>query len=228
MPRLEHRRRLRLTAPLAVLLAAVFTALFASCGAQNGTLPDATVLLNDSAAAMNTVTSASFDLQVDGTILDIPIKSAQGQLTSDGSAKGVVLLDMGAQPYEMAFVVLAEEVYLQGPTGGFQKLSSPPDLLPTRILLPGQGISAVLTSGTDATTEGREEIGGVDTYRVRVTFPEESLGQFVPAYAADQPSRVWIATDDYRVVQGEFPTTEGTITFRFFDYDAPADITAPI
>lgn len=216
------RRLLRLHA----LLAALFIALLTSCG-SSGPLPPATQLLSDSSNAMKTVTSTKANLDVDGTVPGIPIKSAQGVLKKDGSAKGTVSLDMGAQPFELDFVIIGKDLYLKGPTGGFRKLSAALPYDPTLILDPNRGVPHVLASGTDAETEGREQVNGVDSYRVQTKFPQAAIGKLVPGYDPNSDSQIWIAASGFRVTQAEFPTTDGKITLRLSDYDAPVSITPP-
>lgn len=213
------------------LLVALFTALLASCGGPDKSLPDGAGLLAESAAAMRETTSARAALDVDGELPGVPLASAEGVLTRDGSVEGTAAVDMGEQLLELTFVIVGEDLYLRGPTGDFRKMSTSSAFLvydPRVILDPERGMAAVLAAGTEAETQAREQVGGVDTFLVQAQFPGRALDELVPGFAADQDSRVWIAADDFRLVQAEFPTTDGTVTFRFSDYNAPVDITAPI
>jgi lipoprotein LprG len=225
---MPHHRSL-----LLVLSAALLTALLSSCGArsaESSALPDGARLLADSAEAMRAVTTTRISLDVEGELPGAPIKSAQAQLTRDGSAKGTAMLDMGRQPFEITFVILGTDFYLQGPVGGFQKLSTSSAFLtydPTAILNPDRGIARILDRGTAAETEDREQVDGADSYRVRASFPAESLSTLVPGFTTDSPSRVWISAEDFRLVQAQFPTNDGSVTLHFSDYGAPADIRAP-
>jgi lipoprotein LprG len=98
---------------------------------------------------------------------------------------------------------------------------------PSLILNPDRGIAAALASGSEATTETREQVDGVDSYRLRARFPAQPLGTLVPGFAADKPGRLWVAAQGARLVKAEFPTTTGTITVHFSDFDAPVEITPP-
>ncbi|MGQ0775652.1 MAG: LppX_LprAFG lipoprotein [Pseudonocardiales bacterium] len=212
----------------------IVAVLVVSCGGgSTGPLPEGAGLLADSATAMRTVMTARINLDVEGELLPkVPLKSAQGQLTKDGSARGTASVDMGRQLLEVEFVILGEDLYLRGPTGGFQKTSASSTFLaydPRVILDPDQGVAAVLASGTAATTEDREQVGGVDSYRLGATFPGQLLSAFVPDPSQEITGQVWIAAEGFRLVQAQFPITADTVvTFRFSDYDTPADITAPI
>ena len=225
------RRHLRLFA----LLAALIIGLVTSCGGSGsgGTNtpppPDGAELLAKSADAMRGVTSVRFGIDVDGvlTIAGVQIKSATGQLTNEGSAKGNATADMGRQLYELAFVIIGKDLYLRGPTGGFSKLSAADSLSAFTVLLnPDRGMAAVLASGAAAENEGREQVGGVDSYRVKASFSGQSLIKLLGP-TEDVTGQVWIATKDFRVVQAVFPIDDGNVTFRFSDFNAPADIAAP-
>ncbi|MGH3916582.1 MAG: LppX_LprAFG lipoprotein [Pseudonocardiaceae bacterium] len=216
----------------------VLAVLLVSCGGSGGagnttSLPDGAELLADSATAMRTVTSARIDLDIEGQLpAGIPLQSAEGQLTQDGSARGTAALDMGQQILQVEFVIIGEDLYLRGPTGGFRKLAAASVFSaynPTVILNPDRGVAAVLASGTAATTEDREQVDGVDSYRLEATFPGDILGTFMPGTNQETTGQVWIATDGLRLVQARFPTSDNTtITLRLSDYNALADITAPI
>ncbi|MGH3751527.1 MAG: LppX_LprAFG lipoprotein [Pseudonocardiaceae bacterium] len=224
------RRHLRLL----TLLAALVIALLTSCTAvqeQKPSLPDGAQLLTDSATAMRTVNSTRFAIDTQGTVPEIRLRSANGQLTREGSAKGTAKINQGGQVLELEFVILGDRLYLRPPTGPVQRLplsfaSAVYD--PSVILNPDRGIASVLASGTGATTEDREQVGGVDSYRLRVTFPAQPLGTLIPGPALEKTGQVWIAVQGSRLVQAQFPATDGTITVRFSEYDVPVEITAPV
>lgn len=213
----------------------VCAVLVGSCGSTAGgaSLPEGAGLLADSATAMQTVMSARLSLEIEGELLpNAPIKSAEGLLTREGAARGTALVDLGRQSLDVDFVILGEDLYLKGPTGDFRKTSASSAFLaydPRVILNPDRGVAAVLAGGTAVTTEAREEIGGVDSYRVQATFTGQTLSAFVPDSNQAITGQVWIAAEGFRLVQARFPITADTVvTFLFSDYNTPADITAPI
>jgi lipoprotein LprG len=217
-----------------VFLAALFVALVTSCAGTGGqpkaTLPDGTALLADSAKAMRAVTTTHFTLDVQGNTPGVQLRSADGQLKRDGSAKGVAKVDEGRQLLELQFVIIGQDLYLTPPTGRIQKLPlsfAGAVYDPSVILNPDRGIAAALASGTGATTEAREQVDGVDSYRLRVTFPAQPLGAVVPELAPDKSSEIWVAAQGSRLVKAQFPTTYGTGTVHFSDFDAPVDIAPP-
>jgi len=217
-------RRVRF--PVLTLLLALLVA-----GCTGGEeLPDGAQLLNRSADAMAAVQTARFALDVQGTVAGFSVQGANAQLTRQGDAAGTVTLNQGGQVAELEFVLTDGTLYLQGPTGGFRQLpaalaSSVYD--PAAILDPERGIPALLRGGTAAVTEAQEQVGGVDTYRVRARFPAAVLSDLIPGVAQATTGQVWIGVEQSRLVQARFPLPQGTATVRLSDFNAPADITPP-
>lgn len=215
------------------LFAVLIIALVTSCETtqkQKATLPNGTALLADSAKAMRAVTTTHFAVNVQGNAPGVQLRSADGRLTREGSAQGTAKVDEGRQVLELQFVIIGQTLYLRPPTGPVQKLplSFAGALYdPSPILNPDRGLAAALASGTGATTEAREQVDGVDSYRLRVQFPAQPLGTLVPGLAPDKTSEIWVAVQGSRLVKAQFPTTYGTVTVQFSDFDAPVEITPP-
>ncbi|MGH3692808.1 MAG: LppX_LprAFG lipoprotein [Pseudonocardiaceae bacterium] len=240
-PQQEERRGLLPGTASVRLTVAVFAALvltlIASCGGISGisgqqqdNLPDGTQLLTDSAAAMRTVDTTHFTISAQGDIPGVSLRYADGQLTEQGSAKGIARMQQGEKLVEQDFVITGDTLYLRDPAGKYQKLPSSVSGVtynPAVILNPERGVPAVLSSGKDATTEAREQIAGVDSYRVEATFPRESLSTLVPGVTEDTTGTVWIAAQGSRLVEAQFRKGDGLISARFSDYDVPVTINAP-
>ncbi len=221
---------MRLVALPAALMMSLIIALVTACGGQSATLPAGATVLADAATAMRTVNTTRFSLEVKGETPGVQLRSAEGQLTREGSAMGTAQVDEGRQLLELKFVIIGQDLYLTPPTGGVQKLPlsfAGAVYDPSIILNPDKGIAAALASGKDASTEEREEVGGVDTYRVKVSFPAQPLGTLIPGLAQDKTSDIWVAVQGTRLIKATFPTTTGSITANFSQYDAPAQITPP-
>jgi lipoprotein LprG len=220
---------MRRVALFAVLLIALVTSCKATQG-QKTALPDGTALLADSAKAMRAVTTTHFAVNVQGNAPEAQLRSIDGRLTREGSAQGTARVDEGRQTLELQFVIIGQTLYLRPPTGPVQKLPlsfAGTVYDPSLILNPDRGIAAALASGTGATTEAREQVDGVDSYRLRVQFPAQPLGTLVPGLAPDKTSEIWVAAQGSRLVKAQFPTTYGTATVQFSDFDAPVEITPP-
>nr|MBA3575597.1 LppX_LprAFG lipoprotein [Pseudonocardiales bacterium] len=104
------------------VLALLFTLLAAGCSGGGEELPEAPQLLARSADAMAAVSTARFDLDVQGTVGGFSVQGAAAQVTREGQAAGTVTLDQGGQVSELEFVFTGGMLYLQGSTGGFREV----------------------------------------------------------------------------------------------------------
>jgi lipoprotein LprG len=224
--------QMRLAATLSALIMSAIVTLVTACGAGQTNLPQGATLLAESAQAMRGVTTTHFRFDVQGNTPTVQLRSAEGQLKQDGSAQGTGRVDEGRQTLEMPFVLIGDTLCLRPPTGPPQKL--PASMIktyfdPGSILNPDRGIAAVLASGQQgATTEAREQVNGVDTYRVQTKFPAQPLGALAPGLGItpDKTSEVWIAAQGFHLVKAQLPTSYGTVAAQFSDYGAPVQITS--
>ncbi|MGH3718591.1 MAG: LppX_LprAFG lipoprotein [Pseudonocardiaceae bacterium] len=216
----------------AALLATLAMTLIASCSrtSQQTALPEGSRLLTDSAAAMRTVHTTHFTVAAQGNTPGVSLRYADGQLTDQGSAKGTAKVDQGGKLVNEEFVITGNTLYVRGPNGDYQKLPSFVSSAvydPSVILNPDRGIAAVLASGKDASTETREPLAGVDSYRLKATFPQQSLATLIPGISEDTKGDVWIATQDSRLIEAQFRLGAGLVSVHFSDYNAPVTINTP-
>ena len=221
---------------IAVLLAAL-TAVSA-CGddgdgaAGDPNQPAASTLLPAAAAKMRTIKSAAFDITTEGDTGALPIKSAKGAIDNTGTAEGTATLEQVGMPIELQFVAKDDFIYVNGLTGGWQKipLAQAAALYdPTAILDPAKGIGAVLSSA-QGTTKGKETLDGAEHYVVDATFDGGAMAGLVPGVSGDVQGTVWIGVTDSLVRQLRFVVPgdgKGTVTIRFSDFDKPVDVDVP-
>jgi lipoprotein LprG len=223
-----------------ILLAAVLAAVVATSACTGGGddppaagsgLPDGTALLAGSAAEMKTVTSAAFDIATEGAVASLPLKSAQGQITSAGDATGSASLDQAGVPLEIQFRIKDDTLYVNGLTGGWQQLplaAAAAVYDPSAILDPDRGVAHVLATAT-GTTEAQEEVDGAATYRVKATLDGAAVSALVPGVAGDLAGTVWIGAERRLVHRIAFTPTgqTGTVTVTFTDFDAPVTVEPP-
>jgi len=210
-------------------------------GGDNGSGdgPDAAGLLRDAAAATREVETVRFTLQVDGEVEGISISAADGRLTKDGEVEGTAVITATGQPVETEFVVVGDTLYLKGPTGGYQQLPASVAASiydPTKILDDNLGLAALVAGATQPTVQGREDVDGVDAYRVSVVFAKNNLGILLPGVGAtaDLPGEVWLAADEPNRplkakvdVPANGSAAGGTVTITLSEFNNPVDITPP-
>jgi lipoprotein LprG len=232
---MPHLRR-----PLLGLLVAVAALVLAGCtggGSDAASLPSGSSLLASSGAAMRSVTSVHFTIDVNGTLAGVPIQNADGDLNAQGAAKGSAKISEFGAFVEVNFVLLNGTFYVQGPTGGYQKI--PASLAgnlfdPTAILDPNRGVAKVLTSVRGATTKAKESVNGTDCYRVTGTVAQDVVAALVPGINADVGATVWVAADgEHLPVRAEFavPGAGGSqgakVDVSISKVNEPVNVSAP-
>lgn len=222
--------------PLPILVAALLAGALsvAACGGDSDTdtggdagLPAASTLLPAAAAKMRAVTSTAFTITTDGETGALPISSAEGAIDNTGTAQGKAQLDQLGMALELTFVVKDGTVYLNGLTGGWQKMPLAQAAAiydPTAILDPDKGIASVLASA-QGTTQKREG----DDYVVDATFDGAAMAGLVPGVTGEVKGTVWIGVDEPLVRQLRFtvPGQTGTATIAFSDFDKPVNVEVP-
>ena len=170
--------------------------------ANGGSLPDGAGLLKDAAASTADVKTAHFTLTVNGTMPDLPVKNAEGDLTREGGegggAKGTVSMELLGDLFDGEFVLVDKSLFIKGPTGGWQEL--PASMVrslydPAAILDPDRGIAKVLASVQNPKTEGTEDIDGVSTYRVTGRVTKDVIASLVPGVDSDVDITFWVRQD---------------------------------
>jgi lipoprotein LprG len=212
---------LLLTAGLALVLSAC-------SGGED--LPPGDEMLPDAAAAMSAVTSVRFDLTVDGEIPGLTVKAADGVVTADGSSEGNATLTMLGMDVAAEYVIIGEDAWVKGPTGGYQQIPVGDDMLPydpTILLSPDSGIATLLESVESAKAQDTEQVDGFDTYRYEVEFDPAAFAQFIPAEGDWNAATVWFDQETARVVKAEFAQGDATVTMLLSDYDEAVTIEAP-
>ncbi|WP_116041437.1 LppX_LprAFG lipoprotein [Amycolatopsis palatopharyngis] len=228
-----------------ILLGAFALAIAATAGctsdeAQDGPLPDAPGLLDQAATATANITSAHFALQVNGSVPGLSVQNLEGDLTTEGgpsgAARGTGKVALGGQLVEVEFVLAEDNLYIKGPTGGFQKL---PAALgagvydPSAVLDPERGVSKVLRSVQNPVTKAQEEVDGVQTYKVTGTVSKDVLAGLLPGAPSGGDITFWLRTEgEHLPVKASvaLPGEGGepaTVDVVLSDVDKPVTVTPP-
>ncbi|HEX4357236.1 MAG TPA: LppX_LprAFG lipoprotein [Pseudonocardia sp.] len=199
-------------------------------------LPAGPDLMARAAAAMAQVQTVAVDVTVDPALSSIPVRAANGKLTSAGDAIGTATLSQATSTVEFNFVITKGVLYLKGATGGYQQL--PLALAagiydPTALLSPDRGLAALLRTASNATTEAREDVNGVPAYRVRATLDPTLLAGVVPGLTGATTGTVWLDQASSRVLRArvDVPNPAGgapaPVIVTLSDFNAPVTVTPP-
>lgn len=203
----------------------------AGAGKDSTSLPDAAELLRAAATELATVKTARFVIATEGAAETLGISAAEGVITATGEAQGTARIEQGGVPLELSFVVKGDTLYVDGLTGGWQKLplsTAAAIYDPTALLSPERGVANLVGKAT-GTTKGRQALDGADTYRIDGTLPGSALGNLVPGVSEDATGTLWIGVDRRVLHRAQFPVPgqTGTVTVTFSEYDAPVTIRVP-
>jgi len=198
------------------------------------TLPDGATLLTESASAMAEVETVHIVLDINPAVGALPIERAEGDLLREGDAKGVIQLLAGAQLIEVEFIVLGDRAWLKYPTGGWQPAGAITAFYdPSAILDPERGVANLLSTSTNATTDGAEEIDDVDTWRIKVDIDQDAANTLVPGVPDGLTGTVWVDKATKRMVKAVVnspasgSTQASTITLDLTNFDVPVTVSAP-
>lgn len=211
-------------------LALAGLALLALTACTKEEAPPADEMIPDAASAMAEVENVRFDLTVDGDVPGLDVKAADGVVTADGSAEGTGTLTAFGMDMEAEYVIINDEAWVKGPTGGFQQIPVGDDMLPydpTVLLSPDQGVAALLNAVESAEPQGTEEVDGVDAHKYGIVFDPAVFAQFIPAEGDWNNATVWFDQETSRVVKAEFAQGDATVTLLLSDYDETVTIDAP-
>jgi lipoprotein LprG len=216
--------RRALVGPLVALIA-----LLSACSSE--TLPDGAQTLTKSAETMSTIKSTHFVITVDGDLPELGVQGAEGDLNADGDAKGRAKTNQFGQLLEVDFVLVKGDLYIKGPTGGFQKL---PDLLknqvydPTAILNPDKGIAKVLRSVKDPKTQSADG----DTTVVAGTVPKDVAAALVPGINSDVAATFTLDKASLKLQQARFALKgkdgkDASVEVALSEYDKLVKVSPP-
>ncbi|MFJ6669471.1 LppX_LprAFG lipoprotein [Actinosynnema sp. NPDC091369] len=210
------------------LIGSLVLALVAGCtssGGGGGSLPDGPGLLAKASAGMKSVTSTHFTIKVDGELPGVTVKDAEGDLNAEGQSQGRAKVEQFGQLIEVEYVLVEQDLYFKGPTGGFTKL--PAALAgqvydPTAILDPDKGVARVLADARDAKTVSDD--GGVAV--VEATVPRDVVAGLVPGIDADVASQ--FSLKDERLQKALFTLPSGAkVTIELSDFNKPVTVSPP-
>jgi lipoprotein LprG len=174
-------------------------------------------------------------LNVQGEIKELPIESLEGDMTNTPAvaAQGTAnIVFLGQRLEGVDFVVVDGTLYAALTKGSYQDLGPAKDIYDvSAILNPVTGLANVLANFSDPKTDGRENIGGVDTVRVTGTVSAAAVNKIAPQIGATAPvpGTAWIREDGkHELVQAKLDLTkDSSLTMTCSDWGKPVAVTKP-
>ncbi|MGL6234740.1 MAG: LppX_LprAFG lipoprotein [Segniliparus sp.] len=170
--------------------------------APTGPLPDAQQLQSQAAAYTKAQASAHVVVTVTGTIADFPLQKLEGDLANKPQTIATGHLSAkigGAQLVEGDFRVLEDGHLWANLFGPWQDFGDAAKALNgyqvSDILSPEKGIGNLVGSIQHPTAEGREQVGGVNTVKIKGKVSPDALRPLYPGAKQDVDATAWIQED---------------------------------
>ena len=220
----------------AVLATLMLSASFAAgCSSKKSEpLPDASELIRQSITTTKALKSAHLEIAVNGKIAGLPVKTLSGDLTNVPSVaiQGSATISMGGSDVDVEMVVLDGTLYAALTPNSWLDMGPAVEVYdPSVILNPDTGLANMLSSITDAKSEGSETIGGVDTVRITGTVTADAVNKLIPQLKASGPlpATAWIERDaPHQLVQAKVDQSEGnSVALTLSEWDKPVTVTKP-
>ncbi|MGV0625765.1 LppX_LprAFG lipoprotein [Mycolicibacter minnesotensis] len=221
---------------IALATATTAAALLAGCSSKDagGPLPEATTLVKESATTTAGLKSAHLALSVTGQIKNLPVKTLEGDLTTQPAtaAKGTAKITMLGSDVDAKFMVIDGDLYASIIGDDYDNYGSAANIYDVAaILSPEKGLANLLANLSDAEATGRDTIDGQSAVRITGNVAADAVNALVPQLksTAPTPCTVWIQEDgEHQLVQAQLAPSEGnSIQMTLSNWNVPVSVEKP-
>lgn len=174
-------------------------ALLCGCEASpdtSGPLPSGSDLVSAAVASFDTLRTVRYELNVSGTIPGLDVREVDGQASRGGLAFGHADVQQAATRFQVTFLVNGQTMYLTDQHGNQTQHPVPAAYGPGVLLDPSRGLPRLLSGATELKTETREDVKGVQTYRITGGIARSVVSSVVPAIQADVDVKFWVTRSE--------------------------------
>jgi lipoprotein LprG len=164
----------------------------------SGPLPDGVKLVAAAGAGFDRLTSIRFDLSLSGAIPGLDIREVKGQVSRNGLASGQADMQESTNRFELSFQIDGSTLELTDQHGKRTQTPVPPEFSPAVLLDPSRGLPRLLASANGLKTEAKEDVEGVQTYRVTGEVARNVISSFIPGIQADVDVKFWVTQSEPR------------------------------
>lgn len=196
-------------------------------------MPDSVALLKESSVTTQHLKSVHLALSVVGNIEAMPVKTLEGDLTSEPSAaQGHATITIMGSETGIKFVVFGDHLYVELPGAGWSDYGPTANVYDvTAIVDPDTGLANLLNNFVDPKVEARETVGGQQTIRITGKVTADAVNKIVPQLDATKrmSATVWVQeSGDHQLVQLELdPSDDDSIQMVFSNWNAPVTVNHP-
>ncbi|HKS43742.1 MAG TPA: LppX_LprAFG lipoprotein [Amycolatopsis sp.] len=181
-----------------VLLLTVALAACDSSPDTSGPLPDGTGLVAAARSSIDAWHSVRFDFTVSGTIPGLDVRDVKGQASRDGRASGQADVQQSTNRFQLTFLMDSSTLYLTDQHGARKQEPLPADYNPVLLLGSARGLPRLLGDATGLKTETREDVKGVETYRVTGELARDVVSTVLPQIQSDVDVKFWVTQREPR------------------------------
>jgi lipoprotein LprG len=226
--------RPRIAVLVSFLAAILFVAGCSSSTTSNAPLPDAATLLKEGQQTTAAQKSVHLQLDVTGTIKQLPIETLSGDLTNVPAvaAQGKASIIAFGQTFkDVDFVVADGNLYGALTPGSFTNFGPAADIYDvSKILSPDVGLANILAKFSGGKAEDRETVNNVGTVKITGTVPADAVNGLANLGATgDVPATAWIREDgDHDLVQAKLEPSQGnSVQMTLSDWGKTVTVTKP-
>lgn len=193
----------RSTAGVLVLILALACGCSASPDTR-GPLPDAGALVNAAAATLGSISSVRFDFSISGIIPGLDVREVKGWVSRAGgpagSATGQADMQESTNRFELSYQINGDQLVLTDQHGTRTQEPVPAEYRPSVLLAEGRGLPKLLTGATGLRTETKEDVQGVETYRVTGDLGKDVISSVLPQIQSDVDVKFWVTQNEPRML----------------------------
>jgi lipoprotein LprG len=186
-------RRIALVAVLALGL----TGACSPAPDTTGPLPDGSQLVTEAAESLTKLRSVRFAFGTSGTVPGLDIREITGHAVVDGSrfgwARGEADLQRATEREQVDFLLQGESVRLTDEQGDTTERPVPAPYYPAAILDADHGLAELMRRATGVETEGKEDLGEVQAFRINGSVPAEVVSMLVPGIQSAVDVKFWVS-----------------------------------
>jgi hypothetical protein len=196
-------------------------------------------VIDQAADAFDDLSSASFELDIDGTIaIDaegmLSLGAVSGEIARPSDARADASVVFGGSSVGLEMIASEGEMFMRNLlTGNWERAPSDLQYDPARIFDEEEGIAAIIDQLEDIELEGEESVDGTDalhlTGRVDTAAVTALAGDFFESEQLDVD--IWVAEDDYRLLRVVLHDVDAddpmSWELSLTDHDEPVEIDVP-
>lgn len=198
--------------------------------------PSASDLIDSAADRFNAVRSVTFQLEVEGGAIDLGaglvVDNMAGVFAHPDRAELSTTASTPQGKVELKLIKIGSDLYLQNPFSG-EWQAVPPGTSQLESLNQF-AVVEVFRGASDLTLVDREQVGGIDTWRLRGTLTPDALVPVLGLILGEEPieSEMWVGVEDQlpHKILLTVPTDSGgdlMVEILLSEFDEPVTIDPP-